>query len=131
MALWTNMAEKCFNSCVTLTNTRLTPGTEEYSCLQNCVNKHVEANHRTVKNFTLLQEKFMARTQEFENSKQQEYIDKGILDGETFELKPMKPKSQQELEVEMIENWSPMLGKAFRWYYVEESTSWKPPIFYL
>ena len=65
----------------------------------------------------------MARTQEFENSKQQEYIDKGILDGETFELKPMKPKSQQELEVEMIENWSPMLGKAFRWYYVEESTS--------
>jgi hypothetical protein len=117
MALWTNMAVKCFERCVATTNTRLTEGTAEYKCLENCVNKHVETNHRTVKNFTLLQEKFMKKSQDFENDKMKEYVEKGIFTEDGLELKPMRPKTQQEIEVETMNMISPKLGKAYSWFY--------------
>ena len=48
------MADKCFRRCIPLSNTRFGEKTE-MECLKNCVNKHVQANHRTVKDFTLSQ----------------------------------------------------------------------------
>jgi len=111
------MTVKCFNRCVAITNTRLLEGTDEYTCLKNCVNTHVETNHRTVKNYTLLQDKYMKKQQEFENNKLKEYVEEGILDKETLELKPIKPKTQTELEVETIEAAMPRLGPLYRWYY--------------
>lgn len=110
------MAAKCFDRCITATNTRLTEGTDEFKCLTNCVNTHVETNHRTVKNYTLSQEEFMKKTQDYENDKMKHYVEQGILDETTLELKPIRPKSPQEMEIEMVESFSPRIGSFYRWY---------------
>lgn len=52
------MADKCFRRCIPFSNTRLGEGDgDEMDCLRHCVNKHVQANHRTVRDFTVQQDR--------------------------------------------------------------------------
>lgn len=59
----------------------------------------------------------MNKEKELEDQKLKEYIEKGILDRETLELVPIRPKSPEELEIEMIEkSLGTNVGTFYRWY---------------
>ena len=93
-------------------------GDDLYLCLQ-----HTEANHRIVRNFTSNQENVMAKTQEYEDMKMREYKDKGIFN-ENLELIPKKPKTAEELELELVKSYnSPFLLNyvypSYKYFYPE------------
>ena len=70
-----------------------------------------------VENFTKCQEKFTLKTQEYEDSKMKEYIEKGIFN-DNLEIIPKRPKTQQEMELETIEALGmPMLTKIYKLAY--------------
>ena len=70
-----------------------------------------------MRNFTGHQEEFTKKTQEFEDKKMKEYIEKGIFN-ENLELLPKKPKTAYEMELEAVESWnSPILSKAYKYLY--------------
>lgn len=58
----------------------------------------------------------MKKDQEAEDARMKAYIAQGIFD-QNLELIPTRPKSPEELEIEMIENnLGSNVGKFYRWY---------------